>query len=203
MNTLSSAACRAALVLPVLPILAACAPLSDITSGSDPVTLPSCSYDEPYAIAPLDQIVITRNDRSPITLKITTDTPVEYPDGRPLNVIGLTPDEATALLKRRDSSISAVRVDEYRGNRVTVTGEVNIQTNFDLQDSPMRALDAIASAGGFTPLADSSAVRVTRHNAGRVQVFLLDLHAAQRGSSDYLNILLEPGDRIYVPRSFL
>jgi polysaccharide export outer membrane protein len=129
--------------------------------------------------------------------------PVEYPDGRPLKAIGMTPDDLTTLLKRRDSSITSVTVNEFRGNRITVTGEVNIQTNFDLQDSPTRVLDAIASAGGFTPLADTSEVRLTRHNAGKVEVFELDLHAAQRGSSDYLNMLLEPGDRIYVPRSFL
>jgi polysaccharide export outer membrane protein len=203
MNSFQPIACRGSIALLLLPVLVACAPLSDITSGSNSADLPTCTYEETYQVAPLDQIVITRKSGSPVVLKITTDAPVEYPKGRPLKALGRSPDEVTTLLKHRDSSITSVRVDEFRGNRVTVMGEVNIQTNFDLQDSPMRVLDAIASAGGFTPLADSSKVRLTRHNAGKVEVFQLDLHAAQRGSSDYLNLLLEPGDRIYVPRNFL
>jgi protein involved in polysaccharide export with SLBB domain len=203
MNSFQLIAGKGLLALLLLSALVGCSPLSDVTAGPNPASLPACLYEEPYAVAPLDQIVITRKSGAPVVLKITTDTPVEYPEGRPLKVIGRTPDEVTTVLKKRDSSITLVTVDEFRGNRVTVTGEVNIQTNFDLQDSPMRALDAIASAGGFTPLADSSGVRLTRHNAGKVEVFQLDLHAAQRGSCDYLNILLEPGDRIYVPRSFL
>lgn len=203
MNSFQLIAGRGLLALLLLPVLVACAPLSDIGSGSNAIDLPTCTYEEPYQVAPLDQIVISRKSGSTVVLKITTDSPVEYPEGQPLHALGQSPDEVAALLKHRDSSITSVRVDEFRGNRVTVTGEVNIQTNFDLQDSPMRVLDAIASAGGFTPLADSSEVRMTRHNAGKVEVFQLDLHAAQKGSADYLNLLLQPGDRIYVPRSFL
>ena len=154
-------------------------------------------------MAPLDEITINRSGQSPVNLKITTDSPVEYPDGEPFKIIGRSPEEVTALLKQRDSSITSVVIDEYRGDRITVTGEVNIQTNFILQDSPTRVLDAIASAGGFTPLAETSEVRLTRHNAGKVEVYQLDIHAAQRGECDYFNMLLEPGDRIYVPKSFL
>lgn len=203
MNPLQKLVSRGALGLTLMPLLVACSPLADVTPGAGTASLPVRRYTEPYQLAPLDKITINRSGQAPVILKITTDTPVEYPDGRPLKTIGQTPDEVTAVLKQRDSSITSVDVNEYCGNRITVTGEVNIQTNFDLQDSPMRVLDAIASAGGFTPLADTSEVRLTRHNAGKVQVFELDLHAAQRGSSDYFNMLLEPGDRIYVPKSFL
>jgi protein involved in polysaccharide export with SLBB domain len=192
------------LILPLLPLLAGCSSLSDVHGGSAADdTVPVKTYQEPYKVAPLDEVIITKNDGPPVKLKITTDIPVEYPEGRPLQLIDRSPDEVAALLKRRDSSITSVKINEYRGNRITVTGEVNIQTNFDLQDSPTRVLDAIASAGGFTPLADTSEVRLTRHNAGVVEVYQLDLHAAQNGNCDYLNLLLEPGDRIYVPKSFL
>lgn len=187
----------------VLALLSACAPLSDISQVPPTATPPMRTYNEAYQMAPLDQITIARSGQPPVTLKITTDNPVEYPDGEPLKIIGSSPDEVTELLKKRDSSITSVVIDEYRGNRITVTGEVNIQTNFILQDAPTRVLDAIASAGGFTPLADTSEVRLTRHNAGKVEVFELDIQAAQRGASDYFNMLLEPGDRIYVPKSFL
>ncbi len=194
---------RSSLTFPLLAALVACAPLSDVHSGSATATPPMRTYQEPYKIAPLDQIAVLKVGKPPVILTITTDTPVEYPEGRPLKIIGRSTDEVTALLKQRDPSIHSIAVNEYRGNRITVTGEVNIQTNFVLQDSPTRVLDAIASSGGFTPLADTSRVRLTRHNAGKVEVFELDIHEAQRGSSDYFNMLLEPGDRIYVPKSFL
>jgi protein involved in polysaccharide export with SLBB domain len=202
MNSTQTVVLRGSVALLLLPALIACAPLADVTADSGSTVPPSRTYQEPYQMAPLDKIIITKDSGETETLKVTTDAPVEY-QGRSLKVIGRSSDEVASALKKRDGTIKSVSVEEFRGNRITVTGEVNIQTNFDLQDSPTRVLDAIASAGGFTPLADTSEVRLTRHNAGKVEVFELDMHAAQRGSSDYLNMLLEPGDRIYVPRSFL
>jgi polysaccharide export outer membrane protein len=195
---------RLGLIVMALAIaLPGCAPLADVQSSAGPGTIPTRSYTEPYQVGPLDEIVISKGKATPIRIKVTTDAPVEYPDGNPLHVIGDTPGQVETILEGRDPDITSVTVTEYRGNRITVTGEVNIQTNFDMQDEPMRVLDAIASAGGFTPLANASEVRLVRHNAGKVTVYLLDLSAAERGSSDFLNLPLEPGDRIYVPKNFL
>jgi protein involved in polysaccharide export with SLBB domain len=64
-------------------------------------------------------------------------------------------------------------------------------------------LDAIASAGGFTPLAKTSCVRLVRHDSGKVEVYCLNMHEVQEGKNAYQDMLLKPGDHIYVPKSFL
>ena len=182
--------------------IVACAPTtSPVNDAGTPA--PVQTYKESYLLAPLDTITITHDNKHVDILKVTLEDKLEYPDGERFHAIGRTPDEITDLLERRDSSIESVTVTEFKGNRISVTGEVNIQTNFDLQDAPMRVLDAIASAGGFTPLADTSSVRLIRHTSGQVEVFQLNMHDVERGKNVYQDMLLEPGDHIFVPKSFL
>ena len=189
-------------VFPALCLLAGCASTeSSVDNSGAPV--PVQTYSESYRLAPLDTINIVHDNGSKQDLQVTVEDNLEYPDGEKLRAVGKTPDEIASTLKHRDSSISSVGVTEFKGNRISVTGEVNIQTNFDLQDAPMRVLDAIASAGGFTPLADTSSVRLIRHTAGKVQVYILNMHDVERGKDVSLDMLLEPGDHIFVPKSFL
>ena len=86
---------------------------------------------------------------------------------------------------------------------MTVLGEVFHQIHTDLTDGPMRVMDAIAAANGFTPLANKRRVRLVRQNAGTVQVYELDLRDLMKGYRLDQNLLLEPGDVITVPRNFL
>jgi polysaccharide export outer membrane protein len=190
-------------VMPILGLLAACAPTQETSVNEAGAPVPVQVYSEPYHLAPLDTIVITHHNGHVDTLQVTIEDKLEYPSGEHFRAIGRTPDEVTDLLKSRDPSITSVSVTEFKGNRISVTGEVNIQTNFDLQDAPMRILDAIASAGGFTPLADTSAVRLIRHTSGKVEVYKLNMHEVERGQNVYQDLLLQPGDHIFVPRSFL
>ena len=82
-------------------------------------------------------------------------------------------------------------------------GEVFHQIHTDLSDGPMRVMDAIAAANGFTPLANKRRVRLMRENAGKVEVYQFDLREMMRGNCMDENILLQPGDVITVPRNFL
>jgi polysaccharide export outer membrane protein len=189
-------------VILVVAATAACAPTETPVDNTG-APLPIETYKESYLLAPLDTITVTHDNKHVDTLKVTLEDKLEYPSGERFHAIGRTPDQVTELLKDRDSSITSVTVTEFKGNRISVTGEVNIQTNFDLQDAPMRVLDAIASAGGFTPLANTSSVRLIRHTSGEVEVFQLNMHDVERGKNVYLDMLLQPGDHIFVPNSFL
>jgi polysaccharide export outer membrane protein len=169
---------------------------------------PERSYTEAYKIALLDQITVTYADptTAATVISVTAQGRVEYPpdSGHMLKLLDLTPEEAVHEIRESaNHPVRDVTVNEYQGNRVTVTGEVNIQTTFDIPDAPTHLLDAIAAAGGFTPLASQSSIWLTRHNAGTVDVFKIDAHAIQTGQAENLNLLLKPGDRIFVPRSFL
>ena len=192
-----------ATLLPATFLLAACSSSTSTGLQESGAPLPVETYTEPYRVGPLDTITVTHKNGASDTLQVTVDDKLEYPDGTPLHVIGHTPDQVAGTLKDRDSAIKSVSVSEYKGNRISVTGEVNIQTNFDLQDSPMRVLDAIATAGGFTPLADASSVRLVRRTSGKVEVYDLNMHDVERGKNVFQDILLEPGDHIFIPRSFL
>jgi polysaccharide export outer membrane protein len=183
-------------------LLCACAGQKTTLDSSGAPT-PVSSYSEPYRIAALDSFVITQKNGDITTVQVTADDSQEYPEGEPLHALGKTPDDVAAVVRKRDSSVRSVTVSEFKGNRISVTGEVNIQTNFDLQDAPMHVLDAIASAGGFTPLADTECVKLVRHSSGKVEVYSLNMHDVQHGKDVYQDLLLQPGDHIFVPRSFL
>ena len=68
---------------------------------------------------------------------------------------------------------------------------------------PLRVMDGIAAANGFTPLANKRRVKLVRQNAGVVAVYELDLREMMLGADLGQNLLLKPGDVITVPRNFL
>jgi polysaccharide export outer membrane protein len=186
----------------MLTVCVSCAPLSDVHAPSDTV-IPMKSYNQAYAAAPLDRIDVTKKNGEIVNLSLSADRKLEYPQGNTINMAGLNPDQITAKLKKVDPSIRQVTYSEFRANRVALTGEVNIQTHLDLQDAPIRALDAIAAAGGFTPLANTRRVRLLRENAGRVEVYELNMNDVMHGRNMQQNMLLQAGDSIYVPRTLL
>ena len=101
------------------------------------------------------------------------------------------------------SGAAEVKTHEFRTNKITVLGEVFHQIHTDLGEGPMRVMDAIASANGFTPLADKRHVRLLRENAGRTEVYEFDLREMLLGRDLTQNFLLQPGDVITIPRNFL
>ncbi len=120
-----------------------------------------------------------------------------------LVLLGLSVPDAEKKLIASFPRITGIHWIEYRENSVSVLGEVFNQTKVDLGESPFRVLDAVAAAGGFTPLAQLRNVVLVRRNAGNVKIFILDLDAATRGISPQFNILVAPGDVITVRRSLL
>jgi protein involved in polysaccharide export with SLBB domain len=124
-------------------------------------------------------------------------------DGDKAKVIGLSKEEVIRLVQSKYPQATTVEVEEFRPNRISVLGEVFHQLNSELADGPMRVMDAIAAANGFTPLANQRRVKLVRQNAGRVEVYELDLRQMMKGEGMKQNLLLRPGDVITVPRNFL
>ncbi len=168
------------------------------TGSSEPVSTASV----PYAIGPLDSVRITRRDGSTQEIQVLQDGRIDLPSGSKA-VRGLPVQDFHALVSRAYPGAREIKIVEFRTNRVTVLGEVFHQIHTDLTDGPMRVMDAIAAANGFTPLANKRRVRLVRQNAGDVEVYELDLRELMRGVHLDQNLLLEPGDVITVPRNFL
>ena len=157
---------------------------------------------EPYAMAPLDSARIILRDETRREVVVAQDGKADLPSGSK-SVQGLPVASFRALVARDYPGAREVVIREFRTNRVTVLGEVFHQIYTDLSDGPMRVMDAIAAANGFTPLANKRRVRLVRQNAGTIVVYELDLRELMRGTHLDQNLLLEPGDVITVPRNFL
>lgn len=165
-------------------------------------SVPISTATTPYFMAPLDSATIVSRDGSLSEVQIGQDGRVELPGGSRF-VKGESVEDFKALIMRSYPGAREIRITEFRTNQVTVLGEVFHQIHTDLTDGPMRVMDAIASANGFTPLANKRRVKLIRQNAGSVQVYELDLRDQMKGAQLDQNLLLEPGDVITVPRDFL
>lgn len=156
----------------------------------------------PYLINSLDRAVLTFADGSSKELIVTHEGTVEVNSGVQ-KVKGLPVADFEMLLKKEFPDATTVKIKEFKDNRISVLGEVFHQLHTELGNGPMRLMDAIAAANGFTPLADKQHVRLLRENAGVVQVYEIDFPRLMRGENMRQNILVEPGDVITVPRNFL
>ncbi len=87
-----------------------------------------------------------------------------------------------------------IRVTEFRSQRIYVTGEVNQPGPLFLTDTPVGALDVIASKGGFTELSNRNRVQLTRDGVV-TQLYFGDL---ERGDAR-ANVRLKAGDLLNVP----
>lgn len=162
------------------------------------VTVTTC----PYHINPLDKAVLTYADGSRKELIVNQVGTIEANSG-PEKVAGLPVAEYKTLLNKDFPGAVAIEVTEFRDNRFSVLGEVFHQIHTELGNGPMRLMDAIAAANGFTSLADKRHVRLVRENAGLVETYEIDFRQLMRGENMRQNILIKPGDVITVPRNFL
>jgi len=84
--------------------------------------------------------------------------------------------------------------------KVYVLGKVKNAGAFEYQDG-LTALDACVMAGGFDKYSAPNRTVITRrHEDGTVETLKVDLDAVKKGEEK--DLLLKPGDRIYVPKSW-
>ena len=155
-----------------------------------------------YNISPLDEITVIQPSGSRTLFTVDQSGTLDL-DGDTIRAQGMPKEKLRSLLQRRFGSGATIEIVEFRPNRVTVLGEVFHQIHTELTDGPMRVMDAIASANGFTPIANKRRVRLLRQNAGEITVYELDLREMMLGKDLSSNMLLKPGDVITVPRNFL
>jgi protein involved in polysaccharide export with SLBB domain len=81
---------------------------------------------------------------------------------------------------------------------VTVSGEIRFPGVYSLQTRNDRLSEVIARAGGLTPQAYADGIRFirTENGVGRINV---NLTQALRVTSSSANLVLQPGDSIYLP----
>jgi polysaccharide export outer membrane protein len=177
----------------------------------DPLAAEAAVYE--YRIAPFDIIGVTVWDHPELTIPAgefrtpeSTGNPVRadgtmfYPHAGVMKVAGKTVSDVRELLTERLTRVITrpqldVRVVQFRGKKVQVTGEVLAPSTLPITDVPMRVQDALAQSKGIGPEADLSRVTLTR--AGRVHE--LDLQALYERGDASQNWLLTDGDVVNVP----
>jgi len=85
-------------------------------------------------------------------------------------------------------------------SKIYVMGHVNNPGVYEFQDG-ITALNACLLAGGFAKFAAANRATVTRLEGEEKQLIKIDLNDVKHGKAD--DIGLKPGDRVYVPKSWL
>lgn len=172
--------------------------------------------DEPYSLSRLPPYRIQVADRLSVKFQRNPELDQELvvrPDGRislpfldEVQCAGMTPYELKLELERRYTGELAVPditvlVSGFGGNRVFVDGEVKTPGMLQLA-AGMTMLDAIASSGGFTIGGLREQVILIRRDEGGNPIgHSVDLKKVALGQESEGNVLLQPFDIVYVPRS--
>lgn len=96
----------------------------------------------------------------------------------------------------------SVEVTAFKGQKIFVLGEVHRPGVYQI-DPPTTVLEAISNAGGFNLDGKSSSVLLVRGGPEKPEIKTLDLKKTLEKGKVSQNILLQTGDVVYVPRTFI
>jgi len=163
----------------------------------------------PYVVSPGDVLEITilaggeRQEQA--TGTVAPDGNVTCPLLGPVRAAGRSVPELTTDLQQRlardyfQQPRVLINVKEF-GATIAVSGEVRRPGVYRLSEAHS-ALGACTLAGGFTEFAAARGARVLRQRDGKTLSLRVDLAQVRKGSRE--DVLLEPGDRIEIPRRLL
>jgi protein involved in polysaccharide export with SLBB domain len=152
-------------------------------------------------------------EEKPRQLLVTDSGEIELPYIGRHRVVDKSCKEAALEIKKRLEenyyycATVLISVDQYTRSKgtVMVTGFVRTPGELQIaQGETMTISKAILKAGGFSEWAKQDKVRVTRADvSGNKQEFTVDvLEILEKGRTEK-DIPILPGDRIYVPQSFI
>ncbi len=139
----------------------------------------------------------------PTEYRVNPDGTIDFPYIQRVDVKGLEPQEVVDLLKKKlkeakilvDPQITLL-VKQYASKKVSVIGQVNKPGSVSWTDG-MKLVDAIVQTGGFTSIADSNHVILTRQTAKDKSVTVtISVDAITDGAQP--DIPLQAGDTIKV-----
>jgi polysaccharide export outer membrane protein len=159
-----------------------------------------------YRFAPGDVIDVSVTPQHVFdrTITVQPDGRISFPVVGQLQAAGVTVAQLTEQLRAgldRDLvaprvTVSLKELNKQAVPRVSVLGAVRNPGVFEIKDGTTVA-EALASAGGPSPIADLRRVTVTRSNQA---VFTVDLARSATSGRMERNVTLQPGDLIVVPQ---
>lgn len=163
-----------------------------------------------YKIAPQDVVIVDVLGEEGLSKELRVSQTGEVTIHLLGNVkfAGLTASQAGEKVKEllaEDYMVNpqvTVSVKDYRRRTVSVLGQVNKPGAIELPaEVPMTIMEAIGTAGGFTRLANTDKIQVTRPGEAEGKPKEFKFKELQRNSDPKKAFILHPGDIIYVPES--
>ena len=164
-----------------------------------------------YRIGPEDVLEVTLYDLEDeqgepriIPARVSNTGLLALPYIGTIQAAGATPQEFEERLREayrryiHDPQLT-VFIREYRGFQVSVIGYVNTPGVLDLRGR-RTLLEVIAMSGGLTDEAGKN-VRITRTTTEGAQMLLIDLDRLANEGDITLNVDLQPGDVVSVPKA--
>jgi polysaccharide export outer membrane protein len=160
----------------------------------------------PYVIGPLDVLIIKVWGQANLSgpVDVTPDGTISLPLIGDVKADGLTKEElkeavATKLGDFLNSPEVDVQVARINSKRFFVYGGVGHQGEFPLV-RPTTVMDAMSSVGGFRDFSNTKKIRIQRALPdGTIKEFKFNYRDVSKGKNMEQNILLQNGDRIFVP----
>jgi len=150
------------------------------------------------------RIEVWQNERMGVNdVPVRIDGKITLPLLDDIQAAGLTTDELKAVIAGEleeyvQSPNVTVVVLSFLSKRAFVMGEVRNPGPISLAVET-RVLDAISAAGGFSPFADKSRIKILRYIDGRELEYRFDYDAYVDGDAPGTNVVLRPSDTVLVP----
>lgn len=206
---------QTALIAASMTLLFGCASRRPSPAGGDPAALSAAMRtvadfrSSSYRIGPGDLVNLTVYPDSQLSRKarVDADGTISLPLIPPITVAGSTIIEAQRAVEAKlraflvGPHVSLV-IEEYGHRQMFVLGEVHSPGSYVIPaGSRMTALQAVSTAGGFTKVAQPRRAHVLRYVNGQSIEQVIDLKAVARGGAADKDVILEPNDVIYIPKS--
>jgi polysaccharide export outer membrane protein len=138
----------------------------------------------------------------PDEYQVSSDGSVDLPYIHRVQAAGLEPQDLAKVIRERliaeqilkDPSV-IVAIKEYRSKKITVLGQVQKPGSFSFS-SGMTLLQAVSLSGGFTSIAKTDRVNLTRRTKTGSKTVILNFDSITDGRSP--DIPLQAGDAIFV-----
>lgn len=196
------------MLLALVPMLGLLACSGRVVQNPTPIAQAPVSTTAGYVIEPGDALDVRffYNPELNEEVMVRPDGNISLPLVGEMQAAGRTPIQLEGMLKNsysrelRQAAITVI-VKGFAGQRVYVDGEVGEPQMVNIAGN-LSAMQAVASAGGFKDSARKGEVLVIRR-AGTPQpvVIPVDLDAAIAGTDTSQDILLQPYDVVYVPKT--
>lgn len=171
--------------------------------GSDPATVapPVQDLGGTLGVGDVIELRVFREPDLAGVYRVTRNGVIEVPLIGTVQLAGRDPDEIAAEIRTRladgflkDPQV-AVFVREHNSQKIYVLGQVSKPGTFPYEDG-MSIIQAITNAGGFTRLASTNGVTVTRAVGEKERRFSVPV--GDIGSGKAPNFTLQQGDIIFV-----